>query len=233
MYQNRLVLCFILARGSSKGLPRKNVLMLAGKPLIAHSIDVAKNVKYIDKIYVSTEDNEIKEIALRFGASVIDRPPELATDSAIALDSLKHMIQSIPNATKENPIVVWFHVTSPIREIVDVEKCIEMFDSETDCVVSVGEMKIHPSYAMTLKNGILSYYLDIPRMANRQESEPLYFLNGSVVVTDCKFLLNQKRIPIGGRMKGFVMDEKHSTDIDSRLEFEFCKFIMENGKSII
>jgi len=82
MYNEKQILCFILARGGSKGVPRKNIKQLYGKPLIAHSIDVAKKSHYIDKIYVSTEDEEIKKISIFNGANVIDRPQELATDES-------------------------------------------------------------------------------------------------------------------------------------------------------
>lgn len=82
MYEDRNVFCFIPARGGSKGVPRKNVLMISGKPLITHAIELAKKVKYFDKIFVSTEDSEIKKISSEAGAIVVDRPKELATDTA-------------------------------------------------------------------------------------------------------------------------------------------------------
>src|SRR5712692_2864764 len=145
MYENREVLCFIMARGGSKGLPRKNVLVIDGQPLIVHSINVAKKVKYIDKIYVSTEDKEIKEISLMAGAKVIDRPSELATDDADYLDAVKHMMSVIPE-TKKNPTAVLLETTSPMRKVTDVERCIEMYDKNVDCVASVSNVKAHPSY---------------------------------------------------------------------------------------
>lgn len=229
MYKQRKVLCFILARGGSKGLPNKNILNIAGKPLIAHSIDIAKEVNYIDEIYVSTEDKQIKEISTKYGAKVIDRPSELASDTAITIDAIKHMIENIPRALQENPIVVWFHVTTPIRKVSDVEKCVEMYDENVDCVVSVGKVKVHPSWALTEKKGFLHYYLNLPVIINRQESPLLYFMNGSVIISDCKFLHGQERDPIGGGMKAFFMDDKHSLEIDTKFDFDLCKLIMENS----
>ena len=82
MYRDKEVLCFILARGGSKGIPRNNVKLIGTKPLIVHSIDAAKKVQEIDKIYVSTEDPEIKKISLENDAIVIDRPDELAQDTS-------------------------------------------------------------------------------------------------------------------------------------------------------
>ena len=231
MYENRKVFAFILARGGSKGVPRKNVRIIAGKPLVAHSIDVAKKVKYIDKVCVSTDDKEIKEISLKYGAVVVDRPSELAVDTANYLEGVKHMISVIPE-TKENPIIVILETTTPIKEISDIEKCIETFGGgNIDCVASVNLVKAHPSYIYVERDGILQSFLGQEPIGNRQASEPLYAFNGSIFVTDCNFLLNQKRVILGGKMKGYLMDEWHSVDIDAPFDFEICKYLMESKKT--
>jgi CMP-N-acetylneuraminic acid synthetase len=226
MYQGKEVLCLILARGGSKGLPRKNVLLLGEKPLIAHSIDAAKKVNYIDRIYVSTEDNEIKNISRQFGAIVIDRPMELATDTADYLDTVKHMISVIPEMQK-NPIVVLLETTLPLRKPSDVQKCIELFDESIDCVASINEVKSHPSFMYVEKNGILQSYLGIAPIKRRQLSEPIFAYNGSIFVATSNFIKNQNEVIMGGKMKGYLMDGKSSIDIDSRLDFEICKLLME------
>src|SRR6267143_6619633 len=170
MYKNKNVFCFILARGGSKGLTRKNTLMIAGKPLIGHNIDLAKNVKYIDKIFVSTEDKEIKEISLKHGAIIIDRPLELASDTAYYLDAVKHIMSKIEEGYKKNYMVVILETTFPMRKIEHVEKCIEMYDENVDVIMSVNEVKTHPSRMFTKNNdGFLSYLFDLPRISNRQE----------------------------------------------------------------
>lgn len=226
MFKNRKVLCFILARGGSKGVPRKNLLLISGKPLISHSIDIAKKVKYIDKIYVSTDDKEIKTISLKFGADVIDRPQELATDTADYLDAIKHMIDVIPEC-KENPILILLETTSPIKKISDIEKCIEMYNKNVDSVISVNPIKSDPSYMYKQENNLLKPFLEKDPIKRRQDAEPLVAYNGSILVSSCNFLKNQKDVVLGGRMIGYVLDEKHSIDIDSKLDFEICRFIME------
>jgi len=229
MYKNTDVFCFILARGGSKGLPRKNILMISGKPLIGHSIDLAKNVKYIDKIFVSTEDKEIKDISLKHGAIVIDRPIDLASDTANYLDGVKHLINKIEENYTNNFIVVVLETTFPIREVEHVERCIEMYDQSVDVVASVNEVKIHPSRMFTKnKDEFLSYLFDLPRISNRQEAEPIYAVNGSIIVTNRDFLKSRQRIIFEGRMKGFVLDEKHSMDIDSKLDYDICKSLIES-----
>jgi len=225
MYRDKTVLCFILARGGSKGVPRKNVKILCRKPLIAHSIDVAKKVKYIDATYVSTEDNEIKQAAIKYGAKVIDRPKELATDTASYLDTVKHMIETIP-IVKKNLFVVLLETTSPIRKISDVEQCIEMYDDQTDCVAAVREVKVHPNYMYKEKDGFLHSYEKLTIVKNRQEMEKLYAYTGSILVTTSDFIKKQKKVVFGGRMKGYLLEEKQAMDIDSPLDFAVCEFLM-------
>ncbi|HMK32461.1 MAG TPA: acylneuraminate cytidylyltransferase family protein, partial [Nitrosopumilaceae archaeon] len=220
-------LCFILARGGSKGVPKKNLLLISGKPLIAHSIDIAKKVKYIDKIYVSSEDKEIKTVSLKFGADVINRPPELATDTADYLDAVKHMIDTISDC-KENPIIVLLETTSPIRKVSDIEKCIEMYNENVDSVISVNQVKSDPSYMYKQENNRLKSFMEKAPVKRRQDAEQLVAYNGSILVSSCNFIKNQKDVVLGGRMIGYVLDEKYSIDIDSKLDFEICRFIMES-----
>jgi CMP-N-acetylneuraminic acid synthetase len=229
MYDGKTVSCFILARGGSKGVPRKNVKMLAGKPLISHSIDLAKQVKYIDKVYVSTEDKEIKRISEKSGAIVINRPVELASDTAVYLEAVQNMILQIPNL-KDDDMVLLLETTSPIRKVSDVENCIEMFDKNTDCVMSITKVKIHPAYMYKFDHDYLVPHSSIlPK--NRQEMEILFAYTGSILVTTIKFLKNQKDIPYGGRMKGYVLGEKESLDIDSLLDFQICDLLLRHEQN--
>ena len=226
MFKNNKVICFILARGGSKGVKRKNAKLIAGKPLVAHTINVAKDVSYIDAVYVSTEDPEIKEISSKFGAYVIDRPHELATDTASYLKTVKHMIESIDD-TKNNPYVVLLESTFPIRSHLDIRKCIELIDNETDCVASISKVKTHPAYLYKEKNGFLEPYASNLVATNRQQMEKLYAYNGSILVTTVNFLKNQKDVVFGGRMKGYLLDEKYSFDIDTQLDFDICDYLLK------
>lgn len=228
MYKNKKLFCLIPARGGSKGIPGKNSRIIARKPLIAHSIKIAKKVKYIDDVFVSTDDKKLKKIAIKNGAKVIDRPPKLATDTANILDSIKHLIQNIPDANVENSLIAIFWTTTPIRKIKDIEKCIEMYDNKIDCVVSVMESKIRPSWLFVERNNFLKFWQKgTPEPNRQQQKERFYYINGSVVVTSSKFLMKQKTNFLGGKMKGYLMDEKHSIDIDTKFDFELCKFVME------
>jgi len=228
VYKNKKLFCLIPARGGSKGIPGKNSRIIARKPLIAHSIKIAKKVKYIDDVFVSTDDKKLKKIAIKNGAKVIDRPPKLATDTANILDSIKHLIQNIPDANVENSLIAIFWTTTPIRKIKDIEKCIEMYDNKIDCVVSVMESKIRPSWLFVERNNFLEFWQKgTPEPNRQQQKERFYYINGSVVVTSSKFLMKQKTNFLGGKMKGYLMDEKHSMDLDTKFDFELCKFVME------
>ena len=227
MFKNKNVFCFILARGGSKGVLRKNTRIITGKPLIVHSIDVAKKTRYIDEVFVSTDDSEIKTIAKDNGATVIDRPTKLATDTSSYLDAVKHLINSVEKILLHNPIIVLLATTSPIKEVSDVEKCIEILDENIDCVVTVSNVNIFPDSMYREKNGLLHSYLVQPNYKNRQEMEKLVYNNGSVLVTTSNFIKKQEKAVYGGKMKGHLLDEKHSIDINTEFEFKLCKLLME------
>ena len=228
MYRDKEVLCFILARGGSKGIPRKNVKLIGTKPLIVHSIDAAKKVQEIDKIYVSTEDPEIKKVSLENDAIVIDRPDELAQDTSDYLETVKHLSTSIPEKDS-NPIIVLLETTSPIRDCLDIHKCIKLLDEKIDCVAGVGEVKIFPGYMYREKNGLLEKYDPSNKVTNRQQMEKLFFYNGSILVTTMNFLKSQNDVVFGGKMKGYYLDEKSSFDIDTPLDFLICDFLLREN----
>lgn len=225
MHNNRQVLCFILARGGSKGIHRKNVKIIGGKPLILHSIDAAKKNQEIDKIYVSTEDPEIKKISCENNSIVIDRPSELAQDTSNYLDAVHHLLNSIPEKNS-NPIVVLLETTSPIRTTSNIQECINLFDDSVDCVVSISEVKVSPVYMYKEKDGFLEKYDSSEIATNRQQMEKLFYYNGSILVTSANFLRNQKDVVFGGKMKGYLLDEKNSFDIDTLLDFDICNFLL-------
>ena len=229
MFRGKQVFCFIPARGGSKGLPNKNSLIIAGKPLVVHSIDTAKKISLIDQIYVSTEDKKIKQIALNNNVHVINRPIELASDSANLLDVYKHMINVISTSDEKNIIIVIFIPTSPIRKVSEMEKCIQMFDDKIDFIISVTKSKVRPGWLFLEKNGLLNFWLKGQQDVNRQEQEnTYYYLTGSIFVTTSNFLKKHKELIIGGRMKKFLVDEKQALDIDTKFDFEVCKFVMES-----
>lgn len=147
MYKNKTFLAIIPARGGSKRLPRKNVLDLCGKPLITWSIEAGLNSKYIDKVVVSSDDDEILEISRKFGAETIKRPDELASDTATTFDAIKHTIDNL----EKYDYIVLLQPTSPLRDQKHIDEAIELLvEKNADAVVSVCEMDHSPLWSNTL-----------------------------------------------------------------------------------
>ncbi len=228
MYDDKQVLCLILARGGSKGIPRKNVKLIGRKPLIVHSIDVAKQVTEIDKIYVSTEDSEIKKISLENNVIVIDRPNNLAQDTSSYLETVQHLLDSILEKNL-NSIIVLLETTLPMRSSLDIKNCIKLFDEKADCVASVSEAKISPAYLYFKKDEFLEKYDSTITPRNRQEMQKLFYYNGSILVTTSNFLKSQRDVVFGGRMKHYLLNEKSSIDIDTPLDFTICDFLLKEN----
>ena len=224
MHDGRRVICVILARGGSKGVPRKNVKPLRGRPLITYSIDAAKKARVIDGVLVSTDDAEIKKVAEDAGATVIDRPAELASDTAAYIDALHHLLRSA--GVKPDTLVVNLENTFPIRAPEDIERCVELCDDSVDCVASMAEVKVNPALMFRLQGEMMVPYDASLTPKNRQEMETLYAYTGSILVGSAKFFFGQKSVAYGGRIKGYVMDERRSIDIDTPLDFEICEHVM-------
>lgn len=161
--ESRPIVAVIPARGGSKGVPRKNVRLVAGRPLIVWTIEAARQAKHLDRCLISTEDEEIASVARRAGAEVLSRPPELATDEASTVDVIRHAVDAVPAS-----VVVVLQPTSPIRRQGLIDSCIEKFLAED--ADSLGT--VHRDYSY-------EYGADMPR---RQEIRPRLVDNGNVYV---------------------------------------------------
>jgi len=233
----RLVIAIIPARGGSKELPGKNIKKMNDKPLIWYTINVAKKSKFIDKIIVSTDDNEIAKIAKRYEVGVpFMRPKELARDDSIAIDNY---IYTIDRLNKEfNYSIGEFIIlqpTSPFRISLDIDNAIQIFkEKKADSVISVSEAIHPPIWAMRINSkGILKNYFDIKiKNKNRQEIEKAYMPNGAIFVF--KFsLLKEKYSYYSDKTYPYIMPLERSIDIDSKLDFEFAEYLMKKNEKNI
>ena len=151
MYKKKTYLAIIPARGGSKRLPRKNVLNLNGKPLLAWSIEAGLNSKYIDEVVVTSDDTEILSIAKYYGALLINRPPELSNDTATTFDAIKHTIENV----KKYDYVILLQPTSPYRSRKHIDEAIELLESKNaSAVVSVCEMDHSPLWSNILDDSL-------------------------------------------------------------------------------
>ena len=131
-------IAIIPARGGSKGVPRKNVRLLADKPLIAHSILDAQEATSVDFVYVSTDDEEIATVSANYGAAIIERPPELANDTASSESALIHALQQLEHQGINPELLVFLQCTSPIRTGLDIDEAIAKLKAEkADSLLSV------------------------------------------------------------------------------------------------
>lgn len=225
MYKNKSFLAIIPARGGSKRLPRKNILNLAGKPLIAWSIEAGLNSEYIDKVIVTSDDDEILTIAKNFGSETIKRPDELASDTATTFDAIKHTIEN----TNEYDFIVLLQPTSPLRNEKHIDEAIELLESKNaEAVVSVCEMDHSPLWSNTLpKDGSMKGFLRDEVLNKRsQDLEKYYRLNGAIYICKTDRLLEEKSFFMKEKIYSFVMDRKSSVDIDDEIDFKLAKLLI-------
>lgn len=222
---NRLTLAIILARGGSKGIPRKNVRLLGDKPLIAHSILDAKESKYTDKVFVSTDDREIAEVSQQYGAEIIDRPNQLAGDSASSESALIHALFEIEQTDVTPDLIVFLQCTSPIRTGTDIDQAIAKLKADNaDSLLSVS-----PSHRFLWEevDGVAkSINYDYRHRPRRQDMQQQYVENGSIYIFK-PWVLKELGNRLGGKISLFAMSEAASWEIDSPLDFEIAESLMK------
>lgn len=226
MYKEKRIVALIPARGGSKGLPRKNVKPLLGRPLIAWTIKQANESRYIDRIIVSTDDKEIAEISKSYGAEVpFMRPDELATDKAIFMDLVLHAMNSIEKNDKVYDILVLLQPTSPLRASEDIDNAVRLlFEKKARAVVSVCEAEHHPLKADILPhNGCMKNFTKKENLdKNRQELGTFYRLNGAIFLAYCDYIRSQESF-FGDEVFAYIMPQDRSVDIDSKVDFKLAE----------
>lgn len=216
----------IPARGGSKGLPRKNLRMLAGKPLIAWTIETAKQCAQFDRVVVSTDDPEIREVALAYGAEVpFLRPSELATDIATSFAVGLHLLDWLKiHGGGEPRWLVQLQPTSPLRSAADITACFRLQrETKADAVVSVCPVTHPPQWLRKLgpKYELLPLS-DAPIPLRRQDSEPLYEFNGAVYLIDTA-VFRATQSYFADKTVGYVMPPERSMDIDTVWDFQLAE----------
>lgn len=225
------ILSMIPARGSSKSVPRKNIRSLAGKPLIVWTIETALACPNLDRVIVSTDDEEIAQIASDHGAEVpFLRPAELAQDDTPDLPVYQHALSWLAEHEGYCPdVIVWLRPTVPLRAVEDVECAIEMLiRTGADCVRSICLTEHHPYWMKRLDGDRLVPFvdeIDESKYYRRQLLPPVYRLNGAVDVTWCKAVMG-KGLLYGGDVRGYVMPVERSIDLDSELDFALAELLL-------
>ena len=228
---NKKTICFIFARGGSKGLPKKNVLTILGKPLIVHSIRLAKSMNEVDSIYVSTDSKEIANFALKENIKVIQRPPNLATDNSPEWLSWKHAVEFILEKEGNFDIFLSLPTTAPLRVKEDVQKCLRALNPNVDLVVTTTKSNKNPWFNMVLsdESSNIRPIFDTEGIARRQDAPSCFDLTPVAYVTTPSFILNHSSM-WDGKVLGIEIPYERSIDIDTSIDFLFAKFLLENKR---
>ena len=225
---------FIFARGGSKGLPGKNIRMFAGKPLIAWAIEHAHEAEGIGRVIVSTDSEEIAAVASQYGAEVpFMRPSYLAKDDSPEWLSWRHALEFILNDEGSLPdAMVSVPVTAPLRQPVDIERCLELFSmGGADVVITVTDAHRNPYFNMVTMQSNGSVGLVIPRtrsVSRRQDAPEVFDMTTVAYVADPEFVMTHESA-FAGRVKAVHVPIERSIDIDVLLDFEMAEFLFTRG----
>lgn len=226
LYKRMKNIAIIPARGGSKRLPNKNILLLDGIPLIVHSILYAqKNSQIVDAVFVSTDDEIIKEIAIKYGAKVIDRPKELSGDLEPTVSALKHCLEVINDTSIEN--VILLQPTNPLRPENLLQQAFEVYKSNnSDSLFSV--TRNHQKFGKITENKFIPFNYEIGQRS--QDLEPIYFENGLLYITNQKAILENTIITKNAFP--FIVNHLFSTiDIDTQEDIDYAEYILKSQKN--
>ncbi len=227
-------LCTICARGNSKGVVNKNLREIAGKPLIAHTIEHAIESKCFKYISVSSDSEEILEISLRSGADfAIQRPPELATDEAAKLPAIQHAAEMTEKLTQENfDTFVDLDATSPLRSPKDIELSIEKLETSSSFNLITASPSRRSPYFNLVELDVNEFVIRSKELEEsiirRQDSPRCYDMNASIYVWKKEGFYDHKRVLLNNTIL-YEMPEERSIDIDTELDFKLVKYLMENN----
>jgi CMP-N-acetylneuraminic acid synthetase len=222
---------FIFARGGSKGLPKKNILPIGGMPMLAHGITIAHALQDVQKVYVSTDCEDIATIAKQYGAEVINRPPELASDAAPEWLAWQHAINFVIHSVGSFDRFLSLPATAPLRKPKDVENCLNALQEGIDMVITMTPSQRSPWFNMVTADsdgrvGLVAGDGDIKR---RQDSQACFDMTTVAYVSRPEFILKASSM-WDGSVVGVEVPRERSIDIDNDLDFAIARFLMEYHK---
>ena len=227
---SRNVIAIIPARGGSKGIIKKNLRLLAGKPLLYYSIRAAQKSNTIDYLVVSTDDDEIADVASGEGATVAKRPAEISSDESPTIDAIFHVLHQCDAQGLHPEIVIQLQPTSPFRTSSDIDAALELFlQSDCDSVISVSEVTHPPHWGMFIEGPYLHPLFDQEALRMRRQDLPKTYLpNGAIYIASAA-TLKQTRSFYCKKTKPYVMPAEKSLDIDSEFDLLLAEALMKCG----
>lgn len=229
MYKGKKILGVITARGGSKGIPGKNVKELCGKPLIAHTVLATKQSKYLTRTIVSTDYENIAEVAKKYGGDVpFLRPPDLAGDKSTSIAVVQHAISWLKEHNgEEYDYLMILQPTSPMRTATDIDECIKLIvDSGADSVMSMYELiDFSLKKLKRIEDGVILPLLDDEGRTSsmRQDLGKTYKRNCAVYLTKVEHIM--KGDLFGPVSRAYIIPEERSMDINKPIDFEFAEFL--------
>jgi len=218
---------FIFARGNSKGVPGKNIRNLAGKPLLAYSIIMAQNIDEISRVFVSTDNQDIAKIGIKYGAEIINRPVELARDDSPEWLAWRHAIEWLENREEYFDCFVSLPATSPLRNENDVIRCLNRLDEQTDIVVTITNASRSPHFNMVSEqDGYVKLLVANKCEYSRRQDVPIvYDMTTVAYVTRPDFIKNNNKV-FDGQVKASLVPKERAVDIDDELDFKIAEMLM-------
>lgn len=237
MYKNKTILGIVPARGGSKGIPRKNIYPIAGRPLIEYTISAAKQSKYLDRLIVSTDDFEICELSKKLGAEIpFIRPAELALDNSKSEDAIVHAINwMLNNEGMHYDYFLLLQPTSPLRSSKHIDESIEKLikDENQKVLISITRVTEYPQWMKIINSkGFLENYLDKSKSHNirRQDIPELFIPNGAIYMAETNAFKIEKTFNTESTTYYF-MDKITSIDIDDFDDIELISLLLNKFKA--
>ena len=229
MFKLKKILAIIPARAGSKGIKDKNIIDLNGKPLIAYSIEAGLKSKYIDKVVVTTDGEEIAREAIKYGAEVpFLRPEYLSSDNAKTIDAVIHCIEEMEKLGEKYDYVVLLQPTQPLRQSWHIDEAIELIlEKNEEALVSVSKVKDNPILIRSIdSNGYAINLLEGSSTKRRQEFPDFYKVNGAIYINKINQNLNNKT-SLNDNKLVYIMDEKYDVDIDEMLDLQIAELAIK------
>jgi CMP-N-acetylneuraminic acid synthetase len=229
MYKEKRILAIIPARGGSKGIKDKNIVMVNNKPLIYYTLEAAKQSQYIDKIIISTDSLKIKEVVEQYGFKIDSlRPEYLATDTAKLIDTVLYTINKEKEAGNNYDYIILLQPTSPLRTSNNIDEAIKLvIDKNEISLVSLTIVDNHPLFIRTLdETGCVKRLLNIDSTVRRQDLKPYYYVNGALYINDITYL--NEYSSLNDNKLGYIMDKNNSIDVDDYEDIAYLNYLLHN-----
>lgn len=233
MIQEKRIVALIPARGGSKGIPDKNIRDIKGKPLIAYTIEAARNSQYIDEVIVSTDSERIRQVAMQYQASApFLRPETLATDTAKTIDVVLHTIEYLHGKEEDYDYLVLLQPTSPLRTQRDIDGAIEKFmECGEQGLASVSQVSDSPILIRKIdeKTNRMENLMETSSTIRRQDMPDYYRINGGIYINRVADI--SPTTSFNDNKVFYIMSKQHSVDVDEYIDLEIVKYYLEKGET--